>query len=137
MNKVIIYPNPQTGHLALIAPVSDCGISLEEIAKKDVPAGLPYLFVDKSELPVEHEFFEAWEADFTTNHGRGMGSHAWFIQQCESQIEFINNMPVPEKCVDETDEEYSALIELWKAAKANQIAGLNKMIETQRAEMSA
>lgn len=137
MSKVIIYPNPETGHLALLMPALDCGIPLEEIAKKDVPAGLPYLFVEESDLPAAQEFFAAWEADFTVNDGQGMGSQAWFIKQFEAEIAFINNMQPPEKDEKETDEEYSALLESWNIAKANRIVGLNQMIAVQQAEMAA
>lgn len=137
MSKVIIYPNPQTGHLALMKPVADCGIPIEEIAKKDVPAGLPYLLIDESDLPQAHEFFEAWEADFTVSDGQGIGAQSWFIQQFEAKIAYINNMQAPEKDDKETDKEYAALLESWNIAKANRIVGLNKMIAVQQAEMAA
>ena len=34
----IIYPNDEGG-VAVITPAPECGLSIEEIARKDVPAG--------------------------------------------------------------------------------------------------
>ncbi len=38
MNQRIIYPNDQGG-VAVIVPAPDCGLTIEQIALKDVPAG--------------------------------------------------------------------------------------------------
>lgn len=45
----ILFPNPDNT-VAIMFPC-DCGLSIEEIAKKDVPAGVPYLIVEDSDLP--------------------------------------------------------------------------------------
>ena len=36
MNQRIIYPTPEGG-VAVIVPAHDCGLTIEEIAAKDVP----------------------------------------------------------------------------------------------------
>lgn len=59
MNKRIIYPTDDGG-VAIIIP-ADCGLTIEEIAKKDVPAGKPYKIVDVSEIPEDRTFRNAWE----------------------------------------------------------------------------
>jgi hypothetical protein len=56
--KRIIYPNDDGG-VAVIVP-ADCGLSIEEIAAKDVPAGKPFQIVDVSEVPSDRTFRGAW-----------------------------------------------------------------------------
>lgn len=62
-NLRVVYNDPQHG-LCLLTPAPSClqKYSLEEIADKDVPAGLPYKIVHKDELP-DLWFIEAWEID--------------------------------------------------------------------------
>lgn len=94
MTKRIIYPN-DTGGIALITPAIDCGLSVEEIARKDVPAGLPYVILDTVDVPTDFTFFDAWEADFSQPHGDGVGSQAWFIEQYQAEIDAINAEAAP------------------------------------------
>lgn len=69
MDKCIIYPNDD-GLISILAPSSECGLSIEQIAQKDVPTGKPYLIVDRSEL-ADLTFADAFEADFTDPNGVG------------------------------------------------------------------
>ncbi len=62
--KLIIYPN-DTGGICLLTPAPECGLSLQEIAQKDVPSGKPYRIVDAADIPATREFRDAWTADFT------------------------------------------------------------------------
>lgn len=80
MTQRIIYPQ-QNGSVALIIPAPNCGLTVEEIARKDVPAGVPYLIVNNPDLPEDHSFFDAWEADFSNPDGYGIGADAWFSEQ--------------------------------------------------------
>jgi hypothetical protein len=59
MNSRIIYPNDEGG-VAVIVP-ADCGLTIEQIAAKDVPAGKPYKIVDVSDIPSDRTFRNAWE----------------------------------------------------------------------------
>jgi hypothetical protein len=59
-NKRIIYPTNEGG-VAIIIPAPECSLSIEEIAVKDVPAGVPYKIIDASELPADRTFRNAWE----------------------------------------------------------------------------
>ena len=58
--KRIIYPTDEGG-VAVIVPAIECGLTIEEIAAKDVPAGKPYKIVDVSEIPSDRTFRNAWE----------------------------------------------------------------------------
>jgi hypothetical protein len=60
MNKRIIYKTDEGG-VAVIVPAPDCGLTIDEIAKKDVPAGKQYFIVDASEIPSDRTFRNAWE----------------------------------------------------------------------------
>lgn len=84
----IIYPNGDG--IFLIIPNPDCGISIEEIARKDVPAGAPYLIVADSDVPADLTFFAAWAADFSAPDGYGVGADAWFAEQAEAETEEVS-----------------------------------------------
>jgi len=60
MNQRIIYPTDDGG-VAIIIPAAECGLTIEEIAAKDVPAGKPYKIVDVSDIPTDRTFRNAWE----------------------------------------------------------------------------
>lgn len=60
MNQRIIYPTDDGG-VAVIIPASECGLTIDEIAIKDVPTGKPYKIVDVSDIPSDRTFRNAWE----------------------------------------------------------------------------
>jgi hypothetical protein len=60
MNQRIIYPTDDGG-VAIIIPAVECGLTIEEIAAKDVPAGKPFKIVDVSDVPTDRTFRDAWE----------------------------------------------------------------------------
>lgn len=64
----IIYPT-DTG-IAVIHPCA-CGLSVEDIAQKDVPTGKPYLIVDDDVIPSDRTLRDAWTADFSSPDGVG------------------------------------------------------------------
>lgn len=79
MDKRIIYPTDEGG-VAIIMP-ADCGLTIEEIAAKDVPAGKPYKIVDVTDILTDRTFRDAWEANFSSPDGHGIGAEAWFAEQ--------------------------------------------------------
>jgi len=60
MNQRIIYPNDDGG-VSVIVPAAECGLTIEQIAAKDVPTGKPYKIVDASDIPTDRTFRNAWE----------------------------------------------------------------------------
>jgi hypothetical protein len=80
MSQLIIFQS-ETGNAILVIPALNCGIPIKEIARKDVPAGLPYHIVDATQIPVDRTFYNAWEADFSNPDGHGIGAEAWFAEQ--------------------------------------------------------
>ena len=61
MDKRIIYKNDD-GSISIIIP-ADCGLTVEQIADKDVPTGLKYKIVDVSEISSDRTFRDAWVID--------------------------------------------------------------------------
>ena len=59
MNQRIIYQD-DNGGVAIIVP-ANCGLTIEQIAAKDVPAGKPYQIVDVADIPTDRTFRNAWE----------------------------------------------------------------------------
>jgi hypothetical protein len=60
MNQRIIYQT-EDGGVAIIVPSAECGLTIEQIAQKDVPAGKPYKIVDVADIPTDRTFRNAWE----------------------------------------------------------------------------
>ena len=60
MNQRIIYQT-EDGGVAVIVPAPDSGLSIQEIAAKDVPAGKSFKIVDVSDIPTDRTFRNAWE----------------------------------------------------------------------------
>lgn len=59
MDQRIVYTQDD-GTLAIIIP-ADCGLTIEEIAAKDVPSGKEYHIVDVADIPTDRTFRNAWE----------------------------------------------------------------------------
>ena len=70
MGQRIIYQN-DTGGVAVLIP-ADCGLTIEQIADKDVPTGKPYKIVDAADIPTDRQWRAEWtvdEADLTDGVG--------------------------------------------------------------------
>ena len=61
MDKRIIYKNTD-GTIGIIVP-TNCGLTVEQIAQKDVPTGLNYKIVNVSEVSSDRTFRDAWTID--------------------------------------------------------------------------
>ena len=62
MTKIIypVRPELENSPVAVIHPSIDCDLTIEQIALKDVPAGVPYKLVDDSAIPSDRTFRDAW-----------------------------------------------------------------------------
>jgi len=75
-NRLVIYPN-EDGGISVLHPVLNCGLTVEQIAVKDVPSGNPFKFITTDQFPVDDDgnydrtFRSAWEADFSQPDGYG------------------------------------------------------------------
>lgn len=59
MNFRIIYPTDDGG-VSVIIPAAECGLTIEQIAAKDVPAGKEFQIVDVADIPADRTFRGAW-----------------------------------------------------------------------------
>jgi hypothetical protein len=87
MRERIIHPS-ESG-LSVIVPC-DCGLPVAEIARKDVPAGVPYLIIDASDIPADRTYRAAWTANFSQPDGYGIGAEAWFAEQEQANANHSN-----------------------------------------------
>ena len=60
MSQRIIYPTLDGG-VAIIIPAPECGLTIEEIAAKDVPPNTPFKIIDTVDVPTDRTFRNAWE----------------------------------------------------------------------------
>lgn len=61
-NQRIIYPTVDGGVAVLIpTPEYLADHTIEELAAKDIPAGVDYKIMDVSEIPSDRTFRNAWE----------------------------------------------------------------------------
>jgi len=71
MDKRVIF-NDEEGKMCVLIPC-DKSMTIEQIAQKDVPSGLPYKIVDKSYLPDNRDDRENWSID-TSELTDGVGA---------------------------------------------------------------
>ena len=75
-NRLVIYPNEDNG-ISVLHPALNTGLTVEQIAVKDVPSGKPFKFITTDDLPTDEDgnydrsFRAAWEADFSSPDGYG------------------------------------------------------------------
>jgi hypothetical protein len=86
--QAIIYTN-DNGGVSILYPTGE--LVIEEVAKKDVPAGKPYKIVDEADIPTDRTFRDAWEANITEPDGVGLGYDAWFASQPKVEVENDND----------------------------------------------
>ena len=72
MTKRIIFQN-DAGGVSIIVPAPNSGLTIEQIAAKDVPTGKPYKIVGVADIPADRTARDAWtvdEADLTDGVGQ-------------------------------------------------------------------
>jgi hypothetical protein len=89
MAKVIFYPN-KDGSVAMILPMDNCGLTVEDIASKDTPAGRPYLIMERDQAP-EDSLLDEWKPDFSSPSGIGIGQNQWFINKYQAEIATLDS----------------------------------------------
>ena len=62
MDKRIIYKRPDGG-VSVIIPAPNSGLTVEEVAAKDVPTGLAYKIVDVADVIADRTDRDIWDVD--------------------------------------------------------------------------
>jgi hypothetical protein len=83
MTKCIVYQG-EGNSVSIVFPAPDCGLTVEQIALKDVPFGKPFKIIDIADLPTDQSTRNAWvvdETDLTDGVGAdyGIGSDNPFV----------------------------------------------------------
>ena len=58
-DKRIIYTQDD-GSVAIVIPADNCNLTVEQIRDKDIPSGKTSYIVDKSVIPTDRSFRDAW-----------------------------------------------------------------------------
>ena len=98
-DKVVIYKLGDDGSFAILWPTGL--LPIEEVAKKDVPSGVPYMIINRSDLPKDGIYRGAWRTSFDNPHGHGIGHEKW----TEENKDMIDNLilEIPEVPVNDQD----------------------------------
>lgn len=64
MDEVVVYEK-QDGGIALLYPAPNCGLTLKQIISKDVPSGAKYKILQRSDIPTDRTYRDAWVMDFS------------------------------------------------------------------------
>ena len=62
MTKFIVFKEDD-GSISIIKPIEGCGLTLGEIAAKDVPSGKKYKIIEATDVPTDRYFRSAWDMD--------------------------------------------------------------------------
>jgi hypothetical protein len=61
MDQCIVYQLP--GEPVAVLYPCDCGLTIEQIGRKDVPVGVAFWIMPASTVPTDRTFRDAWELD--------------------------------------------------------------------------
>jgi len=106
----ITYPQPN-GQVAVIIP-ADPSLSIEEIAAKDAPAGVPYKIVDS--LDLDNDYFNAY--DFSEESGAEVN-----IEKAK-QLHLDKFREARKPILSKLDVDYMRAVEQGDSAKQAEIA---------------
>jgi hypothetical protein len=76
MKIVYITPN---GGIAIIHPTGE--LPIQDVARKDVPQGVAYKFINDDEIPSDRTFRNAWVAEAFEPDGYGDPQGYWAEKQ--------------------------------------------------------
>ena len=80
----IVYKNEDNTICVVVASHESLKAhTLDDLAKKDVPDGLPYWIVDETEFPTDRTFRNAWEIQEDWGPPDGYGSEFCTFEEIE------------------------------------------------------
>ena len=60
MSKLIVYET-ENKNIAIVVATDECGLTVEQVAAKDVPTGKAFTIIDDTDAPAGREHRAAWE----------------------------------------------------------------------------
>ena len=97
MTKRIIYET-DNGGVAVMTPNLDIGLSIDEIAKKDVPEGKAYFTIDTKDIPTDLTYRNAWKLV-----GKKIVVDGVLKEKVQAELDKIANMPTIESLTAKLD----------------------------------
>lgn len=122
--KIIIYTQAND-IVAIIRPTKEAlaVFDIEDIAKKDVPEGIPYKIVDATGIPTDRTFRDAWEIgdDFAINTNIGKAKIIAHTKRRSARAEELKSLDIqatiPSKAV-QAENERQAIREKYAAMQS-------------------
>jgi hypothetical protein len=128
-----LYPEAN-GEIAIIF-LKD-GDDFDSVCQRCTPYNTPYLIVEDSDLPEDWSTSAAWDADFSTPDGIGMGPQRWLIAQAQATIAALEALPEPAQIEGVSDEDHAAVVALFNAQRAAMVAEQQAVITQMEAELA-
>ena len=88
---LIVYKDGD--NVSVVTPILESGLTIDQIAKKDVPAGVAYKFIGDNEAAA----YLTGQVDIIDPDGEGVGALPYLIEQVEAQIADIQSAQHPKK----------------------------------------
>lgn len=79
MAKLVIY-KIESGGFGILYGADGSDLPIDEVARKDCPAGSPFVIVDEEELPSSSYYADAWSVNFDEPDGYGVGVDRWLLE---------------------------------------------------------
>ena len=98
MTKRIIYET-DNGGVAVMTPNLDMGLSIDEIAIKDVPEGKSYFILDTKDIPTDITYRNAWKLV-----GKKIVVDGVLKEKVQAELDNIANMPTIESLTAKLNE---------------------------------
>jgi hypothetical protein len=97
MDKRIIYET-DNGGVAVMTPNLDIGLTIDEIAKKDVPEGKAYFTIDYKDIPKDLTYRNSWKLV-----GKKIVVDEELKEKIKTELDKIANMPTIESLTEKLD----------------------------------
>jgi hypothetical protein len=65
MENMVVLFEIEDGSVGILIPSVNCGLSLDEIISRDLDSGTRYKIVNRSDMPTDRSYRNAWQIDFT------------------------------------------------------------------------
>ena len=115
MNQRIVYNNPD-GSVCILIPTGE--IPIEEVAKKDVPAGVEYKIINVEDIPTDRTFRDAWEFELTDPDGIGAD---YGVGSTLAVVEYHEGQPIKLRNEETGEEVLTELGQQLEDAKASEV----------------
>lgn len=65
MENTVVAFEKEDGTIGLLYPALNSGLTLAQIIQKDLDSGVRYKIINRSDVPADRSYRNAWQIDFT------------------------------------------------------------------------